>query len=742
MRTAAARGLLIISLVAATVGAWPATLFAQTPAPSPQAQSQPQPQTSDDIDCLLSVLQDDARRQALIDALKARGGASAAPEHASPEEAQAEKLVVTLSDRVRDASERALRLVSSLTELPGLAADEFRQFRDPAIRAARFDAMLRVAGALAIGLIAEFIVVRLLFGVERRFEATVPASVVGRVVALIARALVDAVPLAAFVAAAIVALSLLGTPSRARLAADLLIYAHVTVRGLLILARIVVAPGTPNLRLLAITEETAHYIYIWTRRIAVVAVYGGFLTEAGLYFGVTATARTGLFKVVGGVVALLLVVIVLQNRVGVARLIANESSTALLGVRKALADVWHVLVILYLVALFGVWLFDVRGGFEYVARGSAGTIAVLIIAAIVVGTMKRIVATAFRLQPDVVHRFPGLEARANRYIPIFREVMRFAIWVIALLFILQFWGVRSLQWLSSQTGVHFVGTLVAVGIVLLIFLVAWESFTMALERYAARLSARGAGGARARTLLPLFRTTAFIVMAVLTGLVLLTQVGVNITPLLAGAGVIGLAIGFGSQKLVQDVINGVFMLIEDTISVGDVVDLGDGHAGAVESISIRTIRLRDGNGTVHTIPFSEVKTVKNMTRDFAKAAFEVEVAYREDVDRVMAAMSEVGAEISNDPKWQPFIIEPFSIIGVDKVKGSGVAISAQISTLPAKQWDVGRAYNLALKHKFDELGVEMPSGRVVVTIQGLTDRGGEDRKESREPREGEAKPAS
>jgi small conductance mechanosensitive channel len=323
---------------------------------------------------------------------------------------------------------------------------------------------------------------------------------------------------------------------------------------------------------------------------------------------------------------------------------------------------------------------------------------------------------------------------------VFRQVVRFSIWVVALLFILQFWGVRSLEWFNSPAGVRFVGTLVSIGLVLLIFLVAWEAFAMALERYAARLTARGVGGARARTLLPLFRTTAFIVMAVLTGLIELTQIGVDITPLLAGAGVIGLAVGFGSQKLVQDVINGVFILIEDTISVGDVVDLGGGHAGVVEGLSIRTIRLRDGSGAVHTVPFSEVKTVQNMNRDFARASFEVEVAYREDVDRVMAAMREVGAAVCKDPKWESYVIEPFTVIGVDKVRGSGVVILAQIATYPGKRWDIARAFNLALKHKFDELKIEMPSGRVTVNIQGLGRDSDESKEHERSADDGKSKP--
>lgn len=723
---------MLATLLAAAV--FTGSAAAQAPAADPVPQAQPQ--AAQDLDWLISILEDGARRQALLDALRERTG-NAAPQRvesapavaavpqapqpvpaAQPAPApEAEKLVTSMSQRVRDASERALRFAASIGDLPGIIANEFRSFRNPAIRAQRLDALWRVLAALAGGLVAEWVSGRLLARARLRFDAATPVSVVGRMVALVFRALLDAVPAIAFVAVSIVALGLLAAPNRAHMAAVLLIYAHVCVRAATIAARMLVAPGTPNLRLFAISDETAQYLYIWTRRLAVIGFYGSFATEATRFFGVTLAAREGVFKTIGALITLLLIVVVLQNRSAVARAVAYERIPWLPGVRKAVGDVWHILAILYLVGLYGVWLFDVRGGFEYLARGSLGTLTVIGVAWLIVGTMKRIVARAFAIHPDINWRFPGLEARANRYVPIFRDTVRIIIWTFAALVVLQVWGVGSLQWLTSRAGIQLVGTLLAIGLVLLIALVIWESFSMALERYAARLTARGSGGARARTLLPLFRSTALIVLVVLAGLVILTQVGVNITPLLAGAGVVGLAVGFGSQKLVQDVINGVFMLLEDTLSVGDVVDLGGDHAGVVEAISIRTIRLRDGNGTVHTIPFSEVKTVKNMTRDFAKGLFEVEVAYREDIDRVIEAMKEVGEAISKDKAYASSIIEPFSVIGVDKVKGSGVVVLAQISTLPGKQWDVSRAFNRALKNRFSELGIEMPTGRAVINVQ-------------------------
>jgi moderate conductance mechanosensitive channel len=708
------------------LGGFPAVAqSAATASSSASATSQPS-QADRDLAWLIAVLQDDTRRNALFDKLKADDAGFADQTAAQPaamsaepaNEPEAASLVEALSRRVSDISERALRLTASIGEVPQMIAGIASQFNDPGIRAARINIIAHVVGALLVGLVLEWIAGRLFSPFQGRFEKSAPATIVGRVLGLIVRAVLDAIPVAIFVIGTVTVFEILKESHRAELATILLVYAHVAVRSALILARILVAPGVPNLRLFSMTEETAQYLYIWIRRLAVVAVYGTFFAEAERFFGVSAAARLGFTKGVGAVVSLLLVIFVLQNRTTVARLIANERGGPLLGVRKALADVWHILAILYLVGLFGVWLFNVRGGFEYLGRASIGTIFVFIFTWALIGAMKRIVARSFQIGPDLDRRFPGLEARANRYLPIFREGLRAVVWAFALLLILQVWGVHSLQWLNSQAGVRVVGTAIAVALVLLVALVIWEGFAMALERYTARLVTRGSSGARARTLLPLFRTSAFIVLAVMSGLIMLTQIGINITPLLAGAGVVGLAVGFGSQKLVQDVINGIFILIEDTIAVGDTVDLAGGHVGVVEGISIRTIRLRDGNGGVHTVPFSEVKTVNNMTRDFAKGLFEVEVAYKEDIERVIVAMQEVGDTISKDKTFTSVVLEPFSIIGVDKVKGSGVVVLAQITTLPGKQWDVTRAFNRALKRKFDEIGVQMPTGRTTIYVQG------------------------
>src|SRR5206468_4763816 len=179
-----------------------------------------------------------------------------------------------------------------------------------------------------------------------------------------------------------------------------------------------------------------------------------------------------------------------------------------------------------------------------------------------------------------------------------------------------------------------------------IALAVWELFSAAIERQLAGLDAHDAPSrVRRRTLLPLLRTTLLCVIVAIAGLTILSQIGVSIAPLLAGAGVVGVAVGFGSKALVKDVITGLFILIEDQIAVGDVVDFGKEHKGVVEAISIRTIRLRDQAGAVHTVPFSEVTSVKNLTRDFAYAVARITIPNSEDIDRVVEILRQLSEEL-------------------------------------------------------------------------------------------------
>ena len=207
----------------------------------------------------------------------------------------------------------------------------------------------------------------------------------------------------------------------------------------------------------------------------------------------------------------------------------------------------------------------------------------------------------------------------------------------------------------------------------------------------------------------------FIALSIITVIAVLANIGVNVAPLLAGAGVIGLAVGFGSQQLVQDVITGMFILFEDTISIGDWVDTGD-RAGTVEQLTIRTLRLRDGQGALHSIPFSSVKAIKNSSRGYGVYIVEFKVAYHSDLDQVIAIMREVGAEIAVDPQFQRNIIIPFELWGVDQFAPDGIIIKGAIRTKPLMQWGVGREFNRRLKKRMDEAGVSYAPSTITTTV--------------------------
>jgi small conductance mechanosensitive channel len=268
-------------------------------------------------------------------------------------------------------------------------------------------------------------------------------------------------------------------------------------------------------------------------------------------------------------------------------------------------------------------------------------------------------------------------------------------------------GVDVAGWLTVGFGRRIVQGLFTVAVVAVLGLAGWKVAGLAIDRWLSAGGAEGRRAARMRTVGSLLRAVLAVVLWTMIGLVALSELGVDIAPLLAGAGVVGLAVGFGAQTLVKDVITGAFILFEDAVAVGDVVKVGE-FAGVVEAMSIRSIRLRAFDGSVHTVPFSSVTSVTNMTKDYSFYVFDVGVAYREDTDQVAAVMREVGAGLQADPEFAPFILEPVEVVGVDRFTDSAVIVRGRIKTVPLKQWMVGREFNRRLKRRFDELGIEMP----------------------------------
>lgn len=264
----------------------------------------------------------------------------------------------------------------------------------------------------------------------------------------------------------------------------------------------------------------------------------------------------------------------------------------------------------------------------------------------------------------------------------------------------------ELAWPAVTTALLRVATALALGCVALWIL------RLALRRVERSL---GAGEPdtlslheqRTRTLLGLLRSVGVVVVGLITAFMVLQAVGVNVAPLLAGAGVIGLAISFGAQSLVKDILSGFFILIENQFGVGDVIRVS-GVSGRVERMTLRVVVLRDVEGIVHVIPNGEIHVVSNLTRSFSRAVMEIGVAYGEDADRVMEVMRDVGRGLYEDAEWRPLLTEEITVPGIESFGDSSVNIRIVATTVPLKQWEVARELRRRLKRRFDEEGISIP----------------------------------
>ena len=266
----------------------------------------------------------------------------------------------------------------------------------------------------------------------------------------------------------------------------------------------------------------------------------------------------------------------------------------------------------------------------------------------------------------------------------------------------------------EQLGPQLVNWLLTNGIAILIILVSMIVAFAALKRILKKIQIFFEGNfpdssqrKRASTLTNVLGDLIGVLIISVGVITILSQFGIDLRPILVAAGIGGVAIGFGAQSLVKDVISGFFILLEDQIRVGDVVNIA-GAGGLVEDVGLRTITLRDLSGNVHIVPNGTIDKVTNMTKEFSRYVFNVGVAYREDVDEVMAVLKEVAADLQQDPDFGPDILEPLEMLGVDQFSDSAVVIKCRFTTKPLQQWSIGREMNRRIKKAFDARGIEIP----------------------------------
>ena len=555
---------------------------------------------------------------------------------------------------------------------------------------------------------------------DRRERIRDRARRLGRALARFAR---DVVPILVFALVGHIATATrLGGSDEPRLIVLAVVDGYALWRVIVALVRLLVAPDAARLRLLRMSDATAAWTLHWLAWIAAVAVFGYAIGQVGLLLGMSQPASEALLKIAGLINHVFAAVMIFQKRRAVrAWLRPPEGSRgAFARTRSALAPVWHWIVLGLLTAEWLVWAIELRHGYTAMLRG--------VIVVLLVGVGTRILQTelhgvmnrALHPGPAVSARYPGLEARLALYHPVLAVLVRLLVLLTGLVLVLELLGVGVIGWATgSALGQRLLSGIATIGFTLLAALVVWEGVNAAIQRHLIRLSRDGhlARAARLRTLMPLLRTTLSVAVGVVAGLTVLSQIGLDVAPLLAGAGIIGVAIGFGSQKLVQDLITGIFLLLENAMQVGDWVTVS-GLSGSVENLSVRTIRLRAADGSVHIIPFSSVTSVTNTNRGLGNAAVAVTLAYAEDTDKAGAELKAIAAAMRREDDFATMMLSELQLWGVDRLDGAAATLAGQIPCTASGRWPVQREFNRRVKQRFQELGIALynPSQSWLMTV--------------------------
>ena len=710
-------------------GPAPAVVVPPNPTP-PAAAVTPEPGTqpmAPELAALLEILRDDARRAALIRALEVSApAATEALAVPTPEEviSAPADIVVGIASRIGGFLVHAWATLSVAAEIGLIRAWFDRLLTDERLQGQ----VWALAWKLALILVAGIATERLLRLAMRRPNAWLerrgalvegPLRGLRRLPYMLGHLGLDLVPILGFGAAALSIIGSLSIWPSNKLVMEAVTFAYMAARTVMAMARLVFAPGLTRLRLIRCEDETAAYATLWIRRLAFTFVTFYAVAEVAMLFGLPRGAHETIWRFGLLVLSLLAALIVLQNRASVAALldapdlaegdVPTRSRMVMRAGRSRLAEAWHVLVILWLLAAWTVWALEIDRGFERLAEASLATIGIITGAKLLDEGMRRLLDRLFRISGELAGRYPGLELRANRYLPALRTMVSMVVTAIGIVLLLEVWGLHSLAWFSTgRWGGRLIAGVTSLGITLIVALLIWEGANAAIQRYLARLPQDGsaARSARVRTLLPMLRTALGALLMVIVGLTLLTEIGINVAPLLAGAGVLGLAVGFGSQTLVRDVITGIFLLFEDAVAVGDTITVG-GMSGTVEQLSIRSIRLRALDGSIHIVPFSAVTTVTNQTRDFGYAVLDVALDYSADTDAAVTMLRQLGEGMREDEAWAPQLLAPLEVMGVDKLSDAGVILRARIMTPPARRWAVGRELNRRVKQHCEAAGIPL-----------------------------------
>lgn len=621
------------------------------------------------------------------------------------------------------------KLLARIGDLPSALTLVYKNFTEGRSPWHVFYVLTGMTVMFTVGYIAERLFRRWTQPARRRFEQATPQQLGGKLGYLGLRIVLDLVAVGVFAVMTIATFFIFyqgHEPSR------LMVTTYVSVVLIVRLASVVstflIAPGAPHVRMVPFDDADARYYHrcvIWfVGFVSFGILTGSFLSLLGLADDLHLLLT--MFAALASTV--MLCVMIWHGRNGIAALIRGGVAEGRVTrqVKEFLAETWHLLAIAYVVGVIGLTFVRRIAGEDTSAGVALGSI--MIVLAVVL-----LDAAIGRLMNDFVRARQAANADAAggaNYIPAVRRGVRIMLVLVGVVVFAGLWGLNLFSMADQSLGATMTRTILDVGITVLIAYVGWQIAKTAIDKHLAAEDGEaevergaeggGTGASRVRTLLPLLRRFLQILISVMVSMIVLSSLGVDIGPLIAGAGIFGLAIGFGAQTLVRDIVSGVFFLLDDAFRVGEYVDIGD-VKGTVEKITVRSLVLRHHLGPLHTVPFGEIKYLSNYSRDWVIMKLQFRVTYDTDINRVKKIFKKIGADLLQDEVLGPGFIEPFKSQGVKAMEDSAIIVRGKFMAKPGEQFMIRKEIYRRVQEGFKEAGIEFAHRRVTVDLPANID---------------------
>lgn len=702
----------------------------------------------DRINSIVAGLSDDQVRRLLLKELE-KSGAAAAGKRQKEEVDGVGAIVKRAEENVILFHQRLSELRAGAVAVPEFLPQTYSNLRG---KGGTGDTLRMFAAILILligGLAAEWLFGRYAAGMRNRLATSPPAHWTVKIKRQVVCAAIEILSILVFCVATLTLFFLFFNRGQfARLVLLTYLAAVLVVRGTRLALRFLLAPGIPELRVLPVRERTARSIHRWVMGI-VLASGAGFLLRALLELqGITQESILFIRATTAGIVFFMLACLVFDNREAVTGFIHHRSGDHSAGdrlFRGQLAQFWHLLAIPYFVVVWALWMFYLLVGRADLVTPILALISSLPIFVILDRLGQKLLSAIFglvdKMEAGEQEPEPGATATAaadeekppeaagregravayhvGRLVPVVRRCLSLSIAGVIVFWVLHLWG------LEVRFGEAVTAAALKVLLVISLAYVAWRLIEGAINRRLKTVQtdfpvdddsdSGGKGGSRIGTLLQLLRKFLLVVLVLTVGLIVLSAIGIDISPLLAGAGIVGLAVGLGTQNLIKDIVSGLFFLIDDAFRIGDYVESGKAK-GTVEAISIRSLKLRATRGMVHNVPFSQLGMVTNFSRDYIISKLDVPVPHSTDIDRVRKVVKKINKEIEKDEELGPALLSPIKSAGVRGVSDSALNMRIKFKSKPGMEFLIQRQVLRRLQELFAEQGLEFATRHVMVRL--------------------------